>query len=190
MNKIIVSLFILLLSLTAYAATYGNIENGKKIYSRHCMECHHSDGTGILAPPFLESTRFKSMDGVVALIDYIMPAENPDLCTGKPAEDVAAYISSEFKFQLPENQIDPDNVVDEAGRKLLFEQNCAVCHGVDGKGDLAKSVVKSSLFKTSNDVVKFINTLMPFHNPGKCRENCADQAAQYVIDNFSLKLAN
>lgn len=79
----------------------GNLESGKKTYDRNCMECHHKDGMGILAPPFAESTRFKSMDGVVALIDYIMPATSPDLCTGDRAEDVAAYIIEEFKFKVP-----------------------------------------------------------------------------------------
>jgi len=85
----------------------GNLDSGKKIYDRNCMECHHTDGMGILAPPFVESTNFKSLDGVVALIDYIMPAESPDLCTGDRAEDVAAFVVQEFKFHLPKDSFDP-----------------------------------------------------------------------------------
>jgi len=83
------------IALCAFVSTIsaaGNMEDGKKIYDRNCMECHHTDGMGILAPPFVESTRFKSMDGVVAMIDYIMPAMSPDLCTGTRVEDVADYI--------------------------------------------------------------------------------------------------
>jgi len=102
---------------------------------------------------------------------------------------VAAYVADEFKFQLPAKAFDPDNVSDAAGRKELFDRTCSVCHGVDGKGDLAKSINGSTLFKTKEDVVKFINGLMPFHNPGKCKEACADNAAQYIIDNYELKLA-
>ena len=184
-----ISIFMLLLTFTVIAGAAGNMENGKKIYNRNCMECHHKDGMGILAPPFVESTRFKSMDGVVALIDYIMPATSPDLCTGTHAEDVAAYVVNEFKFQIPKDMADPENVTDAAGRKTLFDQNCSVCHGPDGKGDIARPITGSTLFKTKNDAVKFIGALMPFHNPRKCTDGCADNAAQYIIGNFELKLS-
>lgn len=172
----------------AFSAT-GNMEDGKKIYDLNCMECHDTDGMGILAPPFVESIRFKSTDGVVALIDYIMPATSPDLCTGTRAEDVAVYVVKEFKFQIPENTLDPENITDAVGRKVLFDCTCSVCHGVDGKGDLARPLLKSTLFKTQTDCVKFIDALMPFHNPGKCKDTCADQAARYIIDNFELQLS-
>ncbi len=154
------------------------------------MECHGTDGMGILASPFVESTRFKSMDGVVALIDYIMPATSPDLCTGTRAEDVAAYVVKEFKFQVPKDTLDPANVTDANGRKELFDRTCSVCHGADGKGDLARPIVQSTLFKTRKDCVKFIDALMPFHNPRKCKDTCAATAARYIIDNFELKLSD
>jgi len=171
-----------------FSAT-GNMEAGKKIYNRNCMECHGTDGMGILAPPFVESSRFKSIDGVVALIDYIMPATSPDLCTGTRAEDVAAYVVQEFKFQVPKDTLDPDKISNASGRKALFDRTCAVCHGTDGKGDLARPIVNSTLFKTSKDCVKFIDGLMPFHNPKKCKDACADNAARYIIDNFELQLS-
>jgi len=167
----------------------GNLESGKKIYDRNCMECHHTDGMGILAPPFVESTRFKSIDGVLALIDYIMPAESPDLCTGDRAEDVTAYVVQEFKFQMPKDAFDPENVTDAGGRKTLYDRTCSVCHGIDGKGDLARSITKSTLFKTEKDCVRFIHGLMPFHNPSLCKDACAENTAQYIIDNFALQLS-
>jgi cytochrome c len=182
-----VAMFMFTFAFTINAAE--NWENGKKIYDRNCMECHHKDGMGILAPPFVESTRFKSMDGVVALIDYIMPATCPDLCTGTRAEDVTAYVVKEFKFQIPQDTLDPENITDAAGQKALFDRSCSVCHGVDGRGDLARPLVKSTLFKTRADCVKFIDALMPFHNPGKCKDACADQAARYIIDSFELQLS-
>jgi len=166
-----------------------NMEDGKKIYDRNCMECHHTDGMGILAPPFVESTRFKSMDGVVAMIDYIMPAMSPDLCTGTRAEDVADYIVKEFKFQLPKETLEPANITDAMGRKALFDQTCSVCHGIDGKGDLARPIAKSTLFKTKEDAVRFIDGLMPFHNPKKCKDGCSEKTARYIIDNFELQLS-
>ena len=172
----------------------GNMENGKKIYDRHCMQCHGEDGMGILAPPSVESDRFYSIDGVAALVDYIMPATSKDLCNGNDADDVAEYIVEKFKFKIPENTpentIDLTKITDKAGRKALFEQTCAVCHGNDGKGDLGPSIVKSKRFIMKGDVQMFVNGVMPFHNPTKCRDKCATNAAQYIIDNFELELAD
>jgi mono/diheme cytochrome c family protein len=165
------------------------MKNGQKIYDRYCMDCHGKDGMGILAPPFVESTRFRSMEGVAALIDYIMPGTSPDLCTGINAEDAAAYVVETFRFQVPEDSFDPEDISDAAGRKALFDRTCSVCHGREGTGDLARPLVKSTLFKTKKDVVKFIDGLMPFHNPKKCKEDCPDNAGQYIIDNFELKLS-
>ncbi len=173
--------------LTCSAAD--NVENGKKIYDRNCMDCHGTDGMGILVRPVIESTRFKSTDGVVALIDYIMPATSPDLCTGTHAEDAAAYVVKEFKFQVPKDTLDPANITDAGGRKALFDRTCSVCHGIDGKGDIARPIARSTLFKTKKDCVKFIDGLMPFYNPRKCKDECAANAAQYIIDNFELKLS-
>jgi cytochrome c len=183
----IITAGLLALSFTFSAA--GNMEAEKKIYNRNCMECHDTDGMGILAPPFVESSRFKSIEGVVALIDYIMPATSPDLCTGSRAEDVATYVVQEFKFQVPKDTIDPDKITDAGGRKQLFYQTCSICHGTDGKGNPARPIVKSTLFKTSKDCVKFIDGLMPFHNPRKCKDACADNTARYIIDNFELRLS-
>jgi len=183
---IMAGLFFFAFSLNAA----GNLESGKKIYDRNCMECHHTDGMGILAPPFVESTRFKSIDGVVAMIDYIMPATSPDLCTGDRAEDVAAYIIKEFKFKVPTDTLDPKSITDAQGRKALFDRTCSVCHGTDGKGDLARPIAKSTLFKTSKDCVRFIDGLMPFHNPRKCKDACAELSAQYIIDNFDLQVSD
>jgi len=123
------------------------------------------------------------------LIDYIMRATSPDLCTGDRAEDVAAYIIKEFKFKVPEDTLDPGGITDADGRMALFERNCSVCHGTDGKGDLAHPLVKSTLFKTDKDCVRFIDGLMPFHNPGKCKGGCADNTARYIIENFELQLS-
>ena len=178
-----------LLALVFTFSAADNLQTGKKIYDRHCMECHDTDGMGILAPPFVQSTRFKSIDGVVALIDYIMPAMSPDLCTGIAAEDAAAYVIQEFKFQVPNDTLDPDQITDAAGRKDLFDRTCSVCHGLDGKGDLARPIVNSTLFKTRKDCMKFIDGLMPFHNPRKCKDACADKTARYIVENFDLQLA-
>ncbi|MCF8067120.1 MAG: c-type cytochrome [Desulfobacterales bacterium] len=167
-----------------------DIKNGKTIYEQSCMDCHGKDGKGVLAPPHLESDRFKSQAGVVALVDYIMPATSPDFCTGTNAEDVSAYCTEEFKYKIPKETIAAIDATDAEGRKLLFDQTCSVCHGVDGKGDLARPIVGSTLFKTGEDVVKFIDGLMPFHNPRKCKDECAANTARYVIDSFDLKLSD
>ena len=184
----IIILVVLTFPLILYAL--GNLEKGEKIYNRYCMECHGADGKGILAPPFVESERFKSPNGVVALIDYIMPATRPDLCTGTNAEQVAAYVIEKFRFKVPQDTIDAAEISNAAEIKILFEHTCSVCHGVDGKGDLARPIIGSTLFKTKKDVVRFIDSLMPFHNPRKCKQACADHTALYILDNFKLKISD
>ena len=119
-----------------------------------------------------------------------MPATRPDLCTGANAEDAAAYVIEKFKFKVPSNTIDAEGISDATGRKMLFEQTCSVCHGIDGKGDLARPLVGSTLFKIKKDVVTFIDGLMPFHNPNKCKRACPNHTAQYILDNFKLKISD
>ena len=184
------SLFLIGFSFIVTSNGICEIKNGETIYKQSCMDCHGKDGKGVLAPPYLESDRFKSQDGVVALIDYIMPATSPDFCTGTNAEDVAEYCTEEFKFKIPKDTTAAVDATDAEGRKLLFNQTCSVCHGVDCKGDLARPIVDSTLFKADKDVVKFIDGLMPFHNPRKCKDECSENAAQYIIENFELKLSN
>ncbi len=183
------SLFIIGLTIFFISNGLCDMNNGKTIFEQACMDCHGKDAKGILAPPFLESDRYHSQDGVVALIDYIMPATNPDYCTGTDAVDAAQYCTEEFKIKIPEQTIVAADATNEEGRKLLFEQTCSVCHGVDGKGALARQIAGSTFFKTKKDVIAFIDGLMPFHNPRQCKDECAANTAQYISEHFELKLS-
>lgn len=168
----------------------GDLENGKVIFDQICYPCHGKDGQGILAPPFVESDRFKVLEGIIAYTDFIMPPVNSDMCTGTRAEDSAQYVQDEFNFEFTEDMIvAPDIACSAEGGKIVFSQLCSVCHGIDGKGDLARPIVGSTRFKSMEEIISFINSIMPAHNPGKCTENCAAGAARYIMDTFTIKLS-
>ena len=168
----------------------GDAENGKVIFDQICYPCHGTDGQGILAPPFVESTRFKALDGIIAYIDFIMPPVNSDMCTGKRAENSAQYIQNEFNFKLPEDMVvTPDISSSAKGGEIVFGQLCSVCHGIDGKGDLARPIDGSTRFKSMEEIISFINSIMPVHNPSKCTENCASGTAKYIMNTFHIKLS-
>lgn len=70
--------------------------DGKAIYAARCAECHGADGGGV------EKVYSKPLEGdlsVKELSKYIaetMPEEDPESCTGKDADAVAAYIYDAF----------------------------------------------------------------------------------------------
>src|SRR6516164_2007233 len=55
--------------------------------------------------------------------------------------------------------------LETARGKLLFEQSCAVCHGVDGRG--GKDIVsgKFTVGKTDNQLVEFVKQGRPASDP-------------------------
>ena len=128
------------------------------------------------------------------------PADTPGrvliLACGALAREILALISMngwdhmDLTCLPAKLHLYPEKITDAGGRKDLFDRTCSVCHGTDGKGDIARPIVNSTLFKTRKDCVKFIDGLMPFHNPKKCKGACAGNSARYIIDNFKLQLSN
>lgn len=68
---------------------------GKQIYQKLCIECHAANGQGVTdkANPFHGR---KSLIELTTLIDETMPEEDPELCQGKQAEQVALYVFNRF----------------------------------------------------------------------------------------------
>jgi len=62
--RLYVSIFISLATFNAYA---GDIDNGKKIYTRHCVTCHGIDGVSAMpdAPNFAYSEKLLRPDDFI-----------------------------------------------------------------------------------------------------------------------------
>ena len=106
---------------------------GERLFSTYCTTCHGSDARGVRGFPNLrdgdwlygetpEDIEFTITNGRQGA----MPAWGP-LLGESGVFQVAEYVRS-----LGGRDVDP--VVAAKGRDI-FQQNCAVCHGVDGTGN-------------------------------------------------------
>lgn len=68
---------------------------GAQIYQKLCIECHAKNGQGVTekANPFQGQ---KSLAELTMLIEETMPEEDPELCEGEDAKQVAQYVFDRF----------------------------------------------------------------------------------------------
>lgn len=106
---------------------------GERLFSNYCATCHGADARGVRGFPNLRDSEWlygNSPDTIHETIakgrQALMPAWN-NMLTNEQIFDTAEYVR-----QLSGRDADP--VVASRGRKI-FEQNCAACHGSDGRGN-------------------------------------------------------
>lgn len=84
----------------------------------------------------------------------------------------------------PEPTPEPDPLQQSINRGLTFYgQQCSNCHGADGGGASAPSLLNSRVFDSLRSRIDFT---MPLGNPGACRDSqtssCATDIANYIIN--------
>jgi len=95
-----------------------------------------------------------------------------------------------FKYKMPEDMaIDPKIPGSIENGKIIYTQLCSVCHAEDGTGDLALPIEGSVRFKANEEVVPFIDTIMPVHNSAKCKGDCATATGKYILKEFQLNMS-
>jgi mono/diheme cytochrome c family protein len=115
----------------------GDTGKGKAVYARACASCHGAEGKGdgpAMANLLPVATNFTTghfaRGAVVRAITHGVPGTSmpafPSL-SASDVQDVVAYVTQ------MSGAIEPTLVSDQA--KVLFTQNCASCHGNDGRGD-------------------------------------------------------
>jgi cytochrome c oxidase cbb3-type subunit 3 len=122
------------------------IEGGRAAFKVSCVQCHGSGAAGSKGYPNLNDDDWL-WGGDIATIQYTithgvrqpdhdatrmsqMPAFGKDgILKGDQIADLVAHVRTISRQQKP----------DAASRRgaVLFEQNCAACHGPDGKGNRA-----------------------------------------------------
>ncbi len=68
----------------------GDVVSGEASYQKLCASCHGKLGEGATGPRLVPWTRDTS--ALVSIIDETMPKQDPSICTGQCAKDVAAFI--------------------------------------------------------------------------------------------------
>jgi mono/diheme cytochrome c family protein len=98
------------------------------------------------------------------------------------------------KYEAEENEYDQiqplaGTTVEPALQKAeaMYERHCASCHGRDGKGVTANSLLDSTLNNTFDQLATRIDRTMPTYSPQTCAGECADAVANYVLSLFAKK---
>ena len=121
------------LDLPAIAADAQGRAMGERIFLNNCAPCHGSDARGSRGFPNLADNDWLyggAPEQIVASITNgrmgVMPALGPSMGEDN-VKNVVAYVRSL-------SGLAHDNLKAQLG-KPVFEQNCAACHGMDGKGN-------------------------------------------------------
>jgi len=83
-------------SATTKPAAPAKVHPGKLIYQQKCASCHGPQGEGVADVHEMPLAGERPLAELAKVIDETMPEEEPELCQGKEAEQVAAYIFDAF----------------------------------------------------------------------------------------------
>jgi sulfite dehydrogenase len=129
----------------AAAASPGEVNHGRALYTQHCASCHGTDGKSqtVAAKPMLPrptdltSGRFAPQAIAAAIVSGVRGTAMPAFPTLSQSDvgNVVAFTTSLF----PEASASPSgNAPSEsqiAQGKTLFQQECVSCHGPEGTGN-------------------------------------------------------
>jgi mono/diheme cytochrome c family protein len=89
----ILALALVLASLgPSRAGTQGDPQKGARTYAEQCANCHGEQGGGGYGPSHVGCALCDSFEDLRAKIENDMPRGDPGACTGRCAENTAAYI--------------------------------------------------------------------------------------------------
>jgi cytochrome c oxidase cbb3-type subunit 3 len=117
---------------------------GKAAFGDNCAPCHGSGATGSPGYPNLQDDSWLwggTLDDIHTTLVHGIRSDNPDARIGDMTafgdmgildraqiRDVASYVRTL-------SGLEPASNVDVAAGETIFAENCAVCHGPDGKGN-------------------------------------------------------
>lgn len=119
------------MDIPALAANPEAMDAGQRLFLTYCATCHGSDAGGARGFPSLKDNDWLWGGDPESIQTTILNGRNGIMPShahlgDEAIENVAAYVMT-----LSGREADPDKV--SAGQQV-FAQNCAVCHGPEGKG--------------------------------------------------------
>lgn len=160
-NKGIILIAVVLLVMTAGAAAAQDTERGGELFVTYCTMCHGLDGRGRVGADLNE---FPGIDAEAAIGQVIlegisgssMPAFGTNRggpLTAADAEDISAYLVGVLNgtgpiapaptYEAPEIPSLPDIDGNPSNGAVVFQENCAMCHGEESQGGIGKSLAKT-----------------------------------------------
>ncbi|WP_338466278.1 cytochrome-c oxidase, cbb3-type subunit III [Novosphingobium sp. ZN18A2] len=150
------------------------IEGGAAAFKVNCVQCHGAGAAGSKGYPNLNDDDWL-WGGTIDQIDYTithgvrqaadpeshmsqMPSFGKDgILTASQIDQVVTYVQTISGQQKP-------SAASQAGA-AIFEQNCAVCHGADGKGNqtLGAPNLTDAIWLYGGDRKDLINTVTNAH---------------------------
>jgi len=125
---------------------------GQSAFRDNCATCHGTGGAGSLGFPNLNDDDWiwgGDVDNIYQTIKYgirihdesrqsMMPAFG-EMLEGQEIVEVAKYVKGLYsgESQVPAEDLSPEAVQALPTGARVFRENCAVCHGYDGKGSRA-----------------------------------------------------
>ena len=106
---------------------------GEKLFSTYCTVCHGSDARGVRGFPNLRDNDWLYGGSPEKIEETILNGRSGAMpAWGEMLGKDGVFNVAEYVLSLSGREV--DNVVASRG-KQIFEQNCAICHGPDGKGN-------------------------------------------------------
>ncbi|MFP3854856.1 MAG: c-type cytochrome [Anaerolineales bacterium] len=156
---------VIMLSMALFAGAQaqegGDPERGGELYVENCLVCHGSEGQGRVGASLqnfpgidvnaaLHQATAQGVDGTV------MPAwseDNGGPLTEQQISDIVAYIEASFAgsdpiapaptYQPPDIEPLPEIDGDPSQGAVVYQENCEMCHGEQGRGRFGAPLAKS-----------------------------------------------
>ncbi len=146
------------------------LAEGKAAFGDNCTPCHGSGGQGQRGYPNLTAGRWLwggTLDQIDTTIAHGIRADDSDTHTSampafgkdgilKPQEirEVADYVRTL-------GGLEPEQGIDVAAGKKIFADNCAACHGEDGKGNIEMGApnLTTKVWQYGSDINDLIYTI-------------------------------
>ncbi len=151
------------------------LAEGKAAFGDNCTPCHGSGGQGQKGYPNLTAGRWLwggTLDQIDTTITHGIRADDPDTHTsampafGKDGILKAEEIREVANYVRTLAGLEPEQGVDVAAGKKIFADNCAACHGEDGKGnlDLGAPNLTTKVWLYGSDINDLIYTVTNARN--------------------------
>jgi cytochrome c553 len=183
--QIFVLLFFICLAMLLSASSRANIQKQQELTSEDskeavkswvtlCAPCHSVQGTGTdYGPPLVgPKARRYTYKQLIAMFSnpegHGIPEASPALrkLTVPQRSIMASWLLS---LKVPEDIVVTSDMVVQAPAPFIFLQNCAGCHGPDGRGGIGKNLHGICDRRKKEDIIKLIadprsaglNNIMP-----------------------------